>query len=378
MGILGLADILRTETPKAIRTPPPDHYRGKILAVDASIFICQFQTAIPVFCNRHGDSISVLQGLFNRTIYMLSCGIRPIFVFDGIPPDGKRSKTSKDGGAQLSKASRSVHHSGSEKHSDLKTLLTLLGVPFIQAPSEAEATCAALVKTGRAWGAVTEDMDALPFGCTRLIRNLKADKNKEIEEFDLTEILKTLQLSQEQFVDLCILLGCDYSSKVRYVGAKKALRMIQKFKSIERILLEIPAQDRIPPDFRFQEARKLFMEPNVADVNSLQLKWENPDEDGVVQFLCKQKCMNENKVRNGLKKLHPAEKPRKRKASSTGKGSSPGKQRKMQEFFPVRKSPTRLKASQLNLESADALSSDQQEDLPKPLHDIAAGQRSVV
>ena len=47
---------------------------------------------------------------------------------------------------------------------DVKRLLTLMGVPFITAPCEAEAQCAELVKKGKCYGVGTEDMDALTFG----------------------------------------------------------------------------------------------------------------------------------------------------------------------------------------------------------------------
>lgn len=294
---------------------------------------------MPVLSNRHGDDISVLQGLFNRTIYMLENGMKPVYVFDGIPPECKRAKFSKDGSGYVRKGP------GPERHGDLKELLRLLGVPVIQAPSEAEATCAALVEKGRAWGAVTEDMDALPFGCTRLIRNLKADKKKNIEEYNLPEILQNLQMTQEQFIDLCILLGCDYTSKIKGLGVKKAIKMMQKYGTIEGILPNINPKDRIPPDFHYQEARKLFLEPDVVDVTSLNLEWKKVDEDKVLQFLSGEKHLNREKVQRALQKLHPAETSRKSKAKSKASGPSAEKQKKISDFYPAKKSVIQEKSS---------------------------------
>jgi len=63
-----------------------------------------------------------------------------------------------------------------EHNEDCKRLLRLMGVPVIDAPSEAEAQCAAMAKAGVVYGAATEDMDCLTFGCPRLIRHLMASQ----------------------------------------------------------------------------------------------------------------------------------------------------------------------------------------------------------
>ena len=63
-----------------------------------------------------------------------------------------------------------------EHNEDCKKLLRLMGVPVIDAPSEAEAQCAAMAKAGIVYGAATEDMDCLTFGCPRLIRHLMASQ----------------------------------------------------------------------------------------------------------------------------------------------------------------------------------------------------------
>ena len=60
---------------------------------------------------------------------------------------------------------------------DVKRLLTLMGVPFITAPCEAEAQCAELVKKGKCYGVGTEDMDALTFG-THVSYTIPNDLNR--------------------------------------------------------------------------------------------------------------------------------------------------------------------------------------------------------
>ncbi|XP_066434246.1 flap endonuclease 1-like isoform X2 [Eleutherodactylus coqui] len=333
MGIKQLADLIAEEAPAAVSTESAASYTGKVLAIDASIFIHQFDSALPALTNRKGENISVLQGLFQRTAFMLQNGIKPLYVFDGIPPENKRFKDTKEGKVQFK---RRVNPSLTpDRFKDLKTLLSHLGVPYIQAPSEAEATCAHLVVNNVAWGAVTEDMDALPFNCHRLIRNLKADKKIKVQEYNLPEILKRLKLSREQFVDLCILLGCDYTEKIRGLGRKKAFKMIQQYKSIEGILQVIQPKDRIPPEFDYITARRLFLSPDIKQVDLEDLRWTPPNDEKVLEFLSREKFMKKDRVIKVLKKLHTPQ-TQKRKLKTTG--TSPSKQMKIGNFFPVKKS----------------------------------------
>ncbi|XP_044309294.1 probable flap endonuclease 1 homolog isoform X3 [Varanus komodoensis] len=221
---------------------------GQVVALDASVVICQFCSAMPKIVNRHGQDISALQGLFYRTLHLLENGIKPVFVFDGKPPDLKQAVLAKRALASGVRKGAADPAAGDRKQQllrhDLETLLRYLGVPSVQAPAEAEATCAALVKSGHAWCTATEDLDALPFGSLRLLRHLNT-KSGDLEEIALPEVLQKLRLTQEQFVDLCILLGCDYCGKIHGVGPKKALKLMQQHGSIERIL-QLTSRQREP------------------------------------------------------------------------------------------------------------------------------------
>ena len=74
----------------------------------------------------------------------------------------------------------------------------------------------------------TEDMDALTFGTNVLLRHLTFSEARKmpIKEFHLNSVLEGFELSQEQFVDLCILLGCDYVDKIKGIGPKKAIELV--------------------------------------------------------------------------------------------------------------------------------------------------------
>jgi flap endonuclease-1 len=95
-----------------------------------------------------------------------------------------------------------------------------------------------------------------------------------------------MQLTTEQFVDLCILLGCDYCGTIRGIGPKKAVELIKQHKSIEVILENIDRVKYPPPDpWHYKEARRLFFEPEIANGSEITLKWSEPDEQGLCQLL---------------------------------------------------------------------------------------------
>lgn len=227
--------------------------------------MCLYQFLIAVrqdgaqLTSEDGETTSHLMGMFNRTNRMINHGIKPVYVFDGKPPDMKSGELEKrsERRAEAEKALTEAKEKGDEKEVDkferrlvkvtkqqndeAKRLLGLMGVPFVEAPCEAEAQCAQLVKAGKVFGTVTEDMDALTFGSTILLRHMLAPESKKlpVKEFHLPRILEEMKLSEEEFIDLCILLGCDYCGTIRGVGPKKAVELIKQYKNIETILENI-------------------------------------------------------------------------------------------------------------------------------------------
>ena len=169
---------------------------------------------------------------------MLKKKIKPVFVFDGKPTDlkdntmtaRKDSKMSaknelkelkikieemdKDNIFELDKLNEekikllkksvSVSHKQME---ECKEIAILLGIPIIESVEEADPQCAWLVKNGLAYATASEDMDILTFGTNKLLRGLSAKDH--LIEYDLDILLDELGLTMDQFIDVCILLGCD-------------------------------------------------------------------------------------------------------------------------------------------------------------------------
>ena len=52
-----------------------------------------------------------------------------------------------------------------------------------------------------------------------------------------------------------------------------------------------------------EHPRRLFKEPDVIPAADVDLKWEKPDEEGLINFLCVEKGFQEERIKNGAKKL---------------------------------------------------------------------------
>merc|ERR1712137_1451509 len=103
---------------------------------------------------------------------------------------------------QVLKAAKGTVRVTKEQNEQAKQLLRLMGVPVVEAPSEAEATCAALCRDGKVYASATEDADCLTFGTKLLVRNLMAAEaqKKQILEVSLERVLEQLNITMSQFI----------------------------------------------------------------------------------------------------------------------------------------------------------------------------------
>lgn len=87
------------------------------------------------------------------------------------------------------------------------------------------------------FAAGSEDMDTLTFGSPVLLRHLTFSEARKapILEVNLEKALEGLAMTMDQFIDLCILLGCDYLDSVKGVGPTTAIKLLKQYGSIEKV-----------------------------------------------------------------------------------------------------------------------------------------------
>jgi len=306
---------------------------GKSIAIDAYNALYQFLAIIrqpdgTPLKDSTGKVTSHLSGLFYRTANLVQMGIKPVYVFDGTPPALKEVEIKRR--ARI-KEQALVHYERALKEgkieeahtyaqatsrlkdymtADSKRLLTKMGVPWIQAPSEGEAQAAYLAKKGDTDYCASQDYDSLLFGAPRLIRNVTISgrrklprKNVYIEVtpqiVELGQVLKQLNITHKQLIDVGILMGTDFNPDgIKGVGPKTAVKLIQQHGTLEKAVSTLKhAEFPVEP----KRIREIFQHPKITD--NYHLTWKEPNVEGVVNFLCRERDFSEDRVRKALKKM---------------------------------------------------------------------------
>lgn len=307
--------------------------RGKVIAIDAYNALYQFLAAIrqpdgTPLMDSQGRITSHLSGLFYRTINLVENGVKPVYVFDGKPPElkareiEKRKAIKEEASKKYEEAIKAGDLEAARRYAamaskltdsmveDAKRLLSAMGIPWVQAPAEGEAQAAYMAGVGDAYATASQDYDSLLFGSPRLIRNLtisgkrKLPKKEEYVEIfpeiiELDKLLMKLGLTREALIDIGILVGTDYNPDgFEGIGPKRAYQLIKAYGSIERIpkaLLKSPVE----VDIAF--IKQYFLNPPVT--KNYKLDWNEPDAKLVIEILVKEHDFSEDRVRNALERL---------------------------------------------------------------------------
>lgn len=306
---------------------------GKSIAFDGNNILYQFlaiirgETGEPLYDSK-GRITSHLSGLIYRNSNLVEAGLKVAYVFDGAPPDlkkeeiARRREVRREAHIQYRKAVERGEAVEAKKYAqramtvtsdligDAKTLLSLMGIPWVQAPSEGEAQSAYMAEKGKVWASGSQDLDSLLFGAPRLVRNLSITGRRKLpgknvylkiqpEVLELETMLKELDISRDQLIDIGLLVGTDFNPDgVKGVGPKTALSLVKKHGSLEEAL---PSLKKAEFPHAIQRMREFFLNPPITD--DYRLEWRPPHKEGILEFLCEEHNFSRERVEKAVEKL---------------------------------------------------------------------------
>ncbi len=306
---------------------------GKSIAMDAYNTLYQFLAIIrqpdgTPLKDSSGRVTSHLSGLLYRTSNLVEMGIKPIYVFDGVPPALKeaevrrRVKAKKEAQVRYEDALKEGKIEKARMYAqatsrlkdymteDSKHLLDLMGIPWIQAPSEGEAQAAHLTKREDADYCGSQDYDSILFGAPKLVRNLTISGRRKLprkdvyirvvpEIVELDQVLAEYGISHEQLIDIGLLVGTDFNPEgIKGLGPKTALKLIKEYGSLEDALPHIEdAEFPVEP----QKIREIFLRPRVID--DYEIRWRKPNMEKLMDFICGERDFSEDRVKKTIEKM---------------------------------------------------------------------------
>lgn len=291
-----------------------ESFASKVVAVDAYNAMYQFLSTVrgpdgASLADSRGRVTSHVSGLLYRNVNYVSLGIKPVYVFDGKPPHLKsaeierRKRIKRDASVKYESAVREGRSEDAKKWaqqttsltgqmiSEAKEVLSMMGIPHVDAPSEGEATAARMTQTGAAAASASQDFDSVLFGARRLVRNFTTGGRRKVpgrnvhvvvepEIIETEKCLAAMGISAEQLVDVGIMIGTDFNPDgFRGIGPKTALKLIKKHGKLE----EIPVLRGKLDGVDYAQIRKIFLEPDVAEPGPPE--FGSPDYDRLSGYL---------------------------------------------------------------------------------------------
>lgn len=293
---------------------------GRTVAIDAFNTLYQFLSTIrqrdgTPLMDGNGNITSHLSGILYRNSAMIEKNIKPVYVFDGQAPELKketqqerreiRQLSEEKWKEALKKGDEAEARKYAIRSSKLspyiiessKELLTLMGIPYVEAEGEGEAQASYMVKKGDVWAAASQDYDCLLFGSKRIVRNLTVNSNLgNLEYYELEKVLDKLAITQEQLVEMGILIGTDFNEGKKRVGAKTALKYAKngKLASVFKEFEKESSQD-------LEAVKEIFLNPTVK--TSYKISFKKPQKEKIAEFLCEEHGFSQQRIENACSKL---------------------------------------------------------------------------
>tara|TARA_B110000908_G_C10261935_1_gene459978 strand:- start:2249 stop:3256 length:1008 start_codon:yes stop_codon:yes gene_type:complete len=297
--------------------------KNKVIAIDISILLYQVVISTRSKCGKDhlspsGEISTHILGLFNKTINILKKRIIPVYVFDGKPPDIKKRtldirkdirmkaleklKNTTDEKERIKYLKRSVSISKKQLN-ECRQLLRIMGIPYVDAPQEADSQCSYLAKIGLVDGVLTEDMDIFTFGSPVIYKNLYSIKKKP-KVIYLEEILYKTNLKFNQFIEWCCLLGSDYSKGIIDLNYKEILMLYQESKNIDKVIDICQHKSlRCSSSNDYNTVKDYFNNPKIKETKNKDILYKKSILPKLENFLVKEFGFSKSKLLTKLQFL---------------------------------------------------------------------------
>eukprot|EP00892_Ulva_mutabilis_P007615 jgi/Ulvmu1/5225/UM022_0018.1 len=267
MGISGLLPLLKDITHKA----HIKQFQGKRAAVDGYVWLYKGSYCCPEELCEGRPTDKFVKYCMSMVDLLRHHGVQPVVVLDGdkmpakaVTEEQRQSSraANRERGRQLAAAGntraamemyqRAVEVTPQMARAFMEALATA-GVEFIVAPYEADAQMAYLAKNGLVDLVITEDSDLLVYGCPqvlfKLARSGECDHIK-IEDLPMNRNPSFVGFSHDNFIEMCILAGCDFVSSLPGMGIKKAHAGVKRFRTFPNVIKSAKlSKVKVPPGY---------------------------------------------------------------------------------------------------------------------------------
>ena len=345
MGIKQLNQLLKNQCPQIFRETSLHEFAYQKMSIDVSLFMCKFKSI----------SENWLSSFLNLITCLRKHNIHCVFIFDnGHPPEKMQEKEDRvqsreknkaridglessllkyeetdifdnnlqeifnkqEGGVNaitvkeqkvrllrniIDKKKKAIFTITSDDWLNLRKLFDVMHVVYYDAPLEAETMCADLCKRGLVSAALSEDTDVLAYGSTIFLTKIDIYRGTAVK-IEFAEVLNALKLTQEQFLDLCIMCGTDYNKNIPKVGCETAYKFILQFGTIE----EVGKQKNLDISIlKHEKSRELFTKYEMYDFSTETIPYNGtPDYEKLHELLCSldlQKTMSIEQIEKSYK-----------------------------------------------------------------------------
>ena len=286
MGIKDINNFLKDKNVSCFRIAEAHKFKGKTVVIDGGILFVKsvariHKNLIYTLKNAAGNYDKrvffreLMTDILKDIMFFMKHGFNPVVIFDG-PKDPDKEECVEERMMKKQETRESVNVALDEYNlamenpleyglpdeyekklknlrsrdlpyykeniSEIYQIFETLGIPFFEAPHDAEFLCCSLILEGKADTVYTSDTDCYAFGIDYMITKINEYRG-EIEITDIRRIISFFseelnvetEVAKRSLRDFCIMCGCDFNKRVYGIGPKKSFDLLLRYKRIFNI-----------------------------------------------------------------------------------------------------------------------------------------------